>query len=110
MPTIEQRKRAPRLIVIVTVDLSDSVTHYVVDTENLSSTGLCLCPRKLFTVGTRLHMLFGQPPELPRISAEGIVRWREEEKGVGVKFTSISADDQQAIARFVDSHSRGEQA
>jgi hypothetical protein len=109
MPTIEKRERAPRLIAILTVALSEGTAHYVVDTENVSETGLCLCPRNLFPVGTQMHLVFGQPPELPAITAQGIVRWYEGAKGVGVEFTSISADDHQALRRFVNSQSRLEQ-
>jgi hypothetical protein len=111
MPTIEKRERAPRLIAILTVALSQGTAHYVVDTENVSEAGLCLCPRNLFPVGTRLHLVFGQPPELPEMTAQGIVRWFEGGKGVGVEFTSISPDDHQALRRFVNSQSSlGEQA
>ena len=110
MPDIEKRKPAPRLIALLTVVLSEGVAHYVVDTENVSESGLCLCPRKLFPVGTQLHLVFGQPPELPQITAQGIVRWQGDGKGVGVEFTSISADEQQALRRFVDSQSSRVQA
>jgi hypothetical protein len=110
MPALEKRKRGPRLIALLTVALSEGAAHYVVDTENVSETGLCLCPKTLFPVGTQLHLVFGQPPELPAISAHGIVRWYEGGKGVGVEFTSISADDHQALRRFVESQSQREQA
>jgi hypothetical protein len=110
MPTTEERKRAPRLIALLTVSLSEGAANYVVDTENVSGTGLCLCPTKLFPVGTRLHLVFGHPPALPPIAAHGIVRWSEDGKGVGVEFTSISADDRQALLRFVKSPSGREQA
>jgi hypothetical protein len=39
MPTIQERKRAPRLIAFLTVALSQGPAHYVVDTENVSETG-----------------------------------------------------------------------
>ena len=110
MATTEERQRAPRLVAFLTVALSDGTAHYVVDTENLSGAGLCLCPRKLFPVGTQLHLVFGQPPELPAVTASGIVRWYEGAKGVGVEFTSISENDRQALTTFVDSQSRREQA
>jgi hypothetical protein len=109
MPASEERKRAPRLIAFLTVALSAGTAHYVVDTENLSETGLCLCPRKMFPAGTQLHLVFGQPPELPAIDAEGIVRWSEGGRGVGVEFTSMSTDDRQAIQKFVNSQSKREQ-
>ena len=110
MPTMQERQRAPRLIAFLTVALSQGPAHYVVDTENVSETGLCLCPKKLFPVGTQLHLVFGQPPDLPSISAQGIVRWFEGGKGVGVEFTSISADERQALVRFVNWQSSSEQA
>ena len=110
MPIFDDRPRALRLSAIITVALSDGVAHYVVDTENLSSTGLCLCPRKLFPVGTKLHLMFGQPPELRAINTQGVVRWFEDGKGVGVEFTSLSDDDRQALLKFVDSQTRVELA
>ena len=76
----------------------------------MSDRGLCLLSKEPFPVGTRLHMVFGRPPDLPRLSAQGIVRWSEDGKGVGVEFTSINPDDQQALLRFVNLQSTCEQA
>jgi hypothetical protein len=109
MPSTEERKRAPRIIAFLTVVLSEGTAHYVVDTENVSGTGLCLCPKQLFPVGTQLQLVFGRLPELPAITAQGIVRWHEGGKGVGVEFTSMSAEDRQALLKFVNSQSPGEQ-
>jgi len=110
MPTIEGRKPAPRLVASLTVALSEGAANYVEETENVIGTGLCLRPKKVFPVGTQLHLVFGRPPNLPAITAQGIVRWSEGGKGVGVEFTSISADDRQALLGFVSSQSRCEQA
>lgn len=109
MATLQQQQRAPRLVAFLTVALTDGVAHYVVDTENVSEAGLCLCPRKLFPVGTNLHLVFGQPPDLPAISTEGIVKWFEHGKGVGVQFTSLTAADREALVKFVQSQTRTEQ-
>ena len=110
MSTIEKGGRARRIIASLTVVLSKGEAHYVVETENVSETGLCLRSKEVFPVGTKHRLVFGQPPELPRLSAEGIVRWSEGGKGVGVEFTSMSPDDRQALLRFVNSQSRYEQA
>jgi len=110
MPTIAERRRAPRLIARLTVALSEGAARYIVDTQNVSDAGLCLCPEKVFPVGTRLHLVFGRAPELSPVSAQGIVRWSEGGKGVGVEFTSISADDHQALLRFVMSQSHRAEA
>ena len=103
MSTVEERRRVPRLVAFLTVSLSEGTAHYVVDTENISASGLCLCPKKLFPVGTRLHLVFGQPPELPSVTAQGTVRWFDDGKGVGVEFTAISPTDQQALQKFISS-------
>jgi len=102
MSTVQERRRSPRIVAFLTVALSQGSAHYVVDTENVSETGFCLCPRKLFPVGTHLHLVFGQPPELPNISAQGVVRWFEDGKGVGVEFTSISAEARRALRQFIE--------
>ena len=107
---MKEQKSAQRLIASLSVALSEGTANYVVDTENVSDTGLCLRPKKVFPVGTQLHLVFGRPPELPRVSVRGIVRWSEGGKGVGVEFTSISSHDHQALLRFVNSQSRREQA
>ena len=110
MPTRDGRKPARRVYTSLTVALSEGAAHYVVDTGNLSDTGLCLLSKKAFPVGTQLHLVFGRPPDLTAITAQGIVRWSEAGKGVGVEFTSISPHDHRALLRFVNSQSRGEQA
>jgi hypothetical protein len=110
MATLDEHNRAPRLTASLTVVLSTGEAHYVVEIENVSDTGLRLRSKETFPVGTHMHLVFGQPPELPRVSAEGIVRWSDGEKGSGVEFTSISADDRQALLKFMNSRSRSEQA
>jgi hypothetical protein len=105
MATKEKWGRPPRINTSLTVVLSQGEAPYVVETKNVSEGGLCLRSKEVFPVGTQHHLVFGRPPELPRISAEGIVRWSEAEKGVGVEFTSITPHDRQAIARFVNSQS-----
>lgn len=98
-----EQKPAQRYNASLTVVLSNARGHFVVETKNLSNTGLCLLPKEVFPVGSKLHLVFGQPPELPRLSTEGIVRWSEGGKGVGVEFTSISPGDRQALLRFLNS-------
>jgi hypothetical protein len=110
MSTIEGPKRARRFTASLPVSLSEGAAHYALDTENVSDTGLCLRPAKVFPVGTQLHLVFGRPPELPALSAQGIVRWSEGGKGVGVQLTSFRPGDHQALLRFVDSQSQREEA
>jgi hypothetical protein len=107
---IRDRKPALRLIASLTVVLSKGGAPYVMETKNVSDSGFCLRSNEVFPVGTQLHLVFGQPPDLPRLSTEGIVRWSEGGKGVGVEFTAITQNDHQALLKFVNSQSRIEQA
>ena len=110
MPSLLQgHKPAPRFITTLPVVLSRGEACYITETKNLSDTGLCLRSEEVFPVGTQLHLVFGQPPELPRLSAEGIVRWSEGGQGVGVEFTSIRPDNYRALLRFVTSPYRSEE-
>ena len=102
MSPIEKPRRAPRFITSLHVFLSEGEAYYFVDTENVSDMGLCFRSERVFPVGTQLHLVFGRPPELPPVIAEGIVRWSEGGKGVGVEFTSISPEDHLALLRFVN--------
>ena len=110
MSTTEERKRGPRLSAALTVVLSMGEAPYLMEIENVSDTGVRLRSKEVFTVGTRMHMVFGRPPDLPRISAEGIVRWCDGEQGVGVEFTSINSDDHETLLKFMESQSGCEQA
>jgi Tfp pilus assembly protein PilZ len=112
MSIMEERRRVPRFIasLTLTVVLSKGEAHYVMETENVSDMGLFLRSKEVFPVGTQLHLVFGRPPELPRLSVEGIVKWSEGGRGVGVEFTSISPDDHQALLRFLKSQLRCERA
>jgi hypothetical protein len=102
MSPIEERREAPRFIASLNVLVLEGEAHYVVEAENVSDMGLCFRSERVFPVGTQLHLVFGRPPELPPVIAEGIVRWSEGGKGVGVEFTSISPEDHLALLRFVN--------
>jgi len=112
MPVLNERRRAPRFIasLALNVVLTNGEAPFVVETENVSDAGLCIRSERMFPVATQLHLLFGRPPELPPLIAEGIVRWSEGGKGFGVEFTSISAHDHEALLRFLNSQSRRGQA
>jgi hypothetical protein len=109
MSTILAQKAFPRLSTSLTVVLSDGKAQYVARTKNLSDMGLCLHPMEVLPVGTRLHLVFGQPPDLPRLSMEGVVRWSDGGKGVGVQFTFINPHDYRALLKFLNSPSRAQQ-
>ena len=100
----------PRLITSLTVVLSDGEGHYVAEIKNVSDAGLCFRLNREFPIGTRLRLVICQPPELPRLRANGIVRWSERGKGTGVEFRFLRPHDYWTLLRFVSLQSRGEHA
>lgn len=109
MSIILGRKSSTRLSEVMTVVLSQGGAVFVAETRNVSDGGLCLKSEETFPVGTQLHLVFGRPPELPRLSTEGIVRWCEGGKGVGVEIISIRPQDQRSLERFISLQSRERQ-
>lgn len=63
---IEQRD-ARRITISVDVVVEAESAHYVVETLDLSGTGLSLRTKKAFPVGTRLRLVFGMPPSCPAL-------------------------------------------
>ncbi len=97
-------RQAPRFKIPVGVVVSTGEAYYFIETQDLSEKGLRLGPKKAFPIGAQHRIVFGRPPQLPRIEAIGTVRWSETGKGVGVEFTSISAHDRRALREFLSSH------
>ena len=80
-------------------------SHYFAKSGNVSETGLFLVTKRGFTAGTPLHIVFGAPPRLPRISSDGMIRWTKDHEGIGVELTSLTAEQKQALRTFLDSDS-----
>jgi hypothetical protein len=98
-------RHAPRFAVSLGVVLSTGEAYYFIETQDVSEKGLCLRPKKVFSIGSQHRMVLGRPPQLPRIDMVGVVRWSEAGRGVGVEFISISAHDQRTLREFLNSHS-----
>ena len=95
--------RAQRVDVSLDVVFSAHEAHFFAKAGNLSETGLFVVTKKVFPAGTPLHIVFGSPPKLPRISSDGIVRWAKELEGLGVELTLLSTADRQALQNFLNS-------
>ncbi len=106
----EKGRQAPRLAVSLGVVLSTGTAYYFIETQNVSEKGLCLRPKKAFPIGTQHRLVFGRPPQLPRIDTVGVVRWSEAGQGVGVEFISITPHDQRALREFLSFHSQIQRA
>lgn len=95
--------RARRVSVSADVVFRAENAHFIAKTANLSETGLFLLTQATLAPGTPLHLVFGMPPTLPRISSEGIVKWSKDREGVGVELTALSPEHREALRQFLDS-------
>ncbi len=98
------QERAQRVDVSLNVVFRANESHYFAKAGNLSETGLFVATKKTIPAGTPLHIVFGLPPNLPRISSEGIIRWAKEQEGVGVELTSLTAEQKLALQKFLNSN------
>jgi hypothetical protein len=103
-PPLTPPPRARRVDVALQVVFSAHQSHYFAQSANVSETGLFLVTKRGFTAGTPLHVVFGAPPRLPRISADGVIRWTKEHEGIGVELTSLTTEQKQALHTFLDSN------
>ena len=101
---MELKERAQRVDVSLNVVFRANESHYFAKAENLSEKGLFVVTKKTIPAGTPLHIVFGLPPNLPRISTEGIIRWAKEQEGVGVELTSLTPEQRQSLRTFLDSN------
>ena len=92
------RTQIPLDAVVQTAD-----AYFYAETRDLSEAGLALRTQKPFPVGTHLHLVLGQPPRLPRIDLDGVVKWLRNGDSVGVEFTPLSPRDRAVISAFLGS-------
>ncbi len=100
---MDEQRGTRRIKVSVASILQEEDLHYFAETGDLSETGIFLHTKRDFPVGARLRMAFGLPPDLPNVTVEGVVRWYETGKGVGVEFTSLSSEGKQTLLQFLSS-------
>ena len=107
---MEEPKRARRVPVTFAIVVEAEQAHYVAESFDVSETGLFLNTKGDFPVGTALRMVIGQPPELPRVDAEGVVKRVDPGKGVGVEFTRISPEGRKTLSDYLSSRAPADEA
>lgn len=101
---MELKERAQRVDVALDVVFRAQAAHFFAKSANVSETGLFVVTKKAFPAGTPLHIVFGSPPKLPRLSLQGIIRWAKESEGIGVEFTSLTPEHRQTLQNFLSSN------
>ncbi len=107
-PKGAERRRSERVALSAEVGLRSESNFYTGFSDDISEGGLFVATYKLLPVGARLQVSFGLPSG-EEIVAEAEVRWVRDpiagemslSPGMGVRFTSIAAEQLAAIRTFM---------
>lgn len=96
-----------RVMVRLRVSIQQSPSLLVCQTTNLSSSGMFLASATLPPIGTNITFEMNLPKSSASIAGEALVvrhasNGRENQRGMGVTFTSFRQDGQQVLRRFID--------
>ena len=104
-PPTQERRRESRHLVAVAVGLRTDTHFYEGQSDDLSPGGLFVATSNPRPVGTQVTLSFVLPSGT-QITTQGVVRWLRESagqsSGMGIAFEELSADDDSAIASFLD--------
>jgi hypothetical protein len=97
----ERRFHRARVAVDAVIQAGDA--FFYAETVDLGEMGLSLRTKKSFPVGTEMRLVFGRPPDLPKLDLAGVVRWLRDGDGVGVEFTGLSSEESSTLSTFLSS-------
>ena len=103
-PDEYNRRSSPRVVLGIPVSYRFGNTIAAAVTLNISQGGLAVRTTTPLEVGATLKLRFRIPSTRRDIDALGRVTWVDRRTGMGVQFTTLSAEDQVAIDEFVHSH------
>jgi c-di-GMP-binding flagellar brake protein YcgR len=100
----EERRRAPRIPVLVRVECRTPQNYIVGNCRNISETGMLIKSRQVFEVPQAVTLRFALPPiSTGKVIQAGATVVRVAEEGyMAVKFTDLRPPLRDAIARFVE--------
>ncbi|MEM1247088.1 MAG: PilZ domain-containing protein [Acidobacteriota bacterium] len=101
-PTTDQR-RAPRVAKTLEISYSSGTTPTAARIDDLSATGMFVDTHHPLTVGQSIDFSFQftETEDDAPVRGRGQVVWAEPMVGVGVRFTHMTARDQERIKYFV---------
>jgi uncharacterized protein (TIGR02266 family) len=103
-PDHYNRRSSPRVVLGIPVAYRFGNTIAAALTLNISRGGLAIRTTSPLEQGTAVKLRFRLPAGRKDIDAEARIAWVDRRSGMGAQFTTIAADDQEAIVEFVQSH------
>lgn len=99
-------REASRLLVQLEVQMGPARILRACQTVDISASGMLVRTERMLPIATEVDLAFSLPDSRRSIQARGrVVRQagseREDQRGLGIRFTSMAADDQQALSGFL---------
>jgi uncharacterized protein (TIGR02266 family) len=105
-PEGAERRRAPRVIVRVDVDLKTQSTFFRAQSADISEGGVFVCTTEMHPIGTRVELVLRLPKSRP-LFVRGSVRWSRPQgslgspRGMGISFENIEDEALTEIVAFI---------
>jgi CheY-like chemotaxis protein len=103
-PGAYNRRSGPRVVLGIPIAYRFGNTIAAAVTLNVSRGGVSVRTTNPLDAGVIVRARFRIPMSKKDIDVESKVAWSSKRVGMGLEFLNIGADDQQAIADYVDSH------
>jgi uncharacterized protein (TIGR02266 family) len=98
------RRSGPRVVLGIPIAYRFGNTIAAAVTLNISRGGVAVRTTNPLAAGIIVKARFRIPIAKRDIDVESKIAWSNKRVGMGLEFLNISAEDQQAIAEYVDSH------
>ena len=103
-PDHYNRRSSPRVVLGIPVSYRFGNTIAAALTLNISHGGLAIRTTSPLDAGTTMKVRFRLPSGKKDIEAEALIAWVDRRTGMGLQFTKVHGDDQNAIDDFVQAH------
>jgi len=103
-PGAYNRRSGPRVVLGIPIAYRFGNTIAAAVTLNISRGGVSVRTTNPLDAGVIVRARFRIPMSKKDIDVESKVAWSNKRVGMGLEFLALSAQDQQAIAEYVDSH------
>lgn len=103
-PGAYNRRTGPRVVLGIPIAYRFGNTIAAAVTLNISRGGVAVRTTNPLDAGIIVRARFRIPMSKKDIDVESKVAWSNKRVGMGLEFLNIGADDQRAIAEYVDSH------
>jgi len=103
-PGLFNRRTGPRVVLGIPIAYRFGNSVAAAVTLNISRGGVAVRTTSPLETGLVVKARFGMPMGKRDVDVESKVAWSDKRVGMGFEFMNLGADDQAAIAEYVDSH------